>query len=75
MLGRLDAREEKVQSVMQQLGCFEAAGYKELYTTQLLRKAVADPEHMAGYLNMPKQERLKYWCNVSPMLACRLSTS
>lgn len=37
---------------------------RQLYTTQLLHKAIADPARMAGYLNMPKHERLNYWSEV-----------
>lgn len=64
LLQQLDKKEGKVQHVLQQLGYCDSAGYKQLYTTQLLRSAVADPARMAGYLNMAKPERLRYWSQV-----------
>lgn len=61
LLERLNTQEGKVQLVLQQLRCCDNTVYGQLYTTQLLRKAVVDPERMSGYLNMPKPERLRYW--------------
>jgi hypothetical protein len=66
LLQRLNTCEGRVQGALQLLGCVsDHAGYRQLYTTQLLRTAVSHPDVMAGYLNMPKNERLQYWANVS----------
>lgn len=64
LLQEIINREGKVQRVLQQLGCCDDVSYRQLYTTELLRKAVSDPVRMAGYLSMPKEERLKYWSQV-----------
>ena len=64
LLQRINQKEDRVQRVLQQLGCCDSEGYEQLYTTQLLQKAVSDPQRMAGYLNMPKPERLQYWSEV-----------
>ena len=64
LLQRINKREEKVQRVLQQISSCNGANYQQLYTTQLLQKAIADPARMAGYLNMPKHERLNYWSEV-----------
>lgn len=64
LLHQLDKREGKVQRVLQQLGSIDSADYHQLYTSQLMRKAMADPQRMAGYLKMPRAERLQYWSQV-----------
>jgi hypothetical protein len=64
LLQKIINREGKVQRVLQQLGCCDGVSYKQLYTTELLRKAVSDPVRMAGYLNMQKEDRLTYWSQV-----------
>lgn len=65
MLQQITAREEKVQKVLQRLGCCDSTGYKQLYTTWLLQRAVADPERVAGYVVHPRAQRLKFWSEVS----------
>lgn len=64
LLHQLDKREGKVQRVLQQLGSIDSADYHQLYTSHLMRKAMAHPQRMAGYLKMPKAERLQYWRQV-----------
>jgi hypothetical protein len=63
MLQHLDVRETLVQSVLQQLGGCGAA-YSELYTSQLLQKAMADPSRAAELLGMTKAERMAYTSEV-----------
>jgi hypothetical protein len=41
---------------------------QQLYTPQLLQKAITYPARVARYLNMPKHERLQYWSEVGARL-------
>lgn len=66
MLQQITAREEKVQKVLQRLGCCDSTGYKQLYTTWLLQRAVSDPERVAEYVVHPRSQRLKFWSEVRP---------
>lgn len=66
ILQQLSRREERVQGVMRQLGSCDDAGYQQLYTTQLLQRATADPLRMAGYLNTTRPQRLDIWKEVCP---------
>jgi hypothetical protein len=71
LLQQIINREGKVQHVLQQLGCCDGVSYRQLYTTELLLKAVSDPVRMAGYMNMEKTERLKYWSQVGAASVCK----
>lgn len=63
LLQKLDQQERQVQEVLQQLGC-DAATYQQLYSTQLLRRAVSEPVRVAGLLAMTTAERLDFLAEV-----------
>jgi hypothetical protein len=65
VLAHLHAGQVRVHAIMQQLGgCVDADPHTQLYSAQLLQKALADPNRVAQHLGMPKAERLDYWSKV-----------
>lgn len=64
MLRQMDAREDQVQRMLQQLGCCDKAGYTQLYSTWLLQKAMQDPARVVTLLSWTHPERLSYLCKV-----------
>jgi hypothetical protein len=56
--------EQRVQDVLQQLGGCPTQSRKELYTTQLLQRALANEARTLYYLNHTTQQRLRAWAEV-----------
>jgi hypothetical protein len=53
-----------VQKVLQRLGCCDGVGYRQLYTSWLLQRAVSEPERAAQYVLHTKTERMQFWAEV-----------
>lgn len=68
--GPTSSMERKASAAAQESGGCDSGGgggnssRQQLYSTQLLQKATADPAFMARYLNTPKHERLRFWSEV-----------
>jgi hypothetical protein len=63
LLQRLERRERQVQDTLQHLGC-EPASYTHMYSTQLLRRALADSGRVAAHLAMSQKDRLDFVAEV-----------
>lgn len=70
MRRQMDAKEDQVQHMLQQLGCCDKAGYTQLYSTWLLQKAMQDPARVVTLLSWTHPERLTYLCKVRAVKAC-----
>jgi hypothetical protein len=56
--------EQRVQHVLQQLGGCTSGSCTQLYTTQLLQRALANEARTLYYLNHTRQQRLRNWAQV-----------
>lgn len=58
VLEALEAKEQQVQQIINQLGC--GSSYQELYSSKLLQRATSDPARAASFVTLDRESRLRY---------------